>query len=178
MPTVLLNCFISLAGVGLVLSLIAHVSSLIGADLGLGQKVFALHIGVFIVWVPTVLVFNKLTKNCKQSQLWKVALLGCPEWMKYSFYGLCVYAFINFILFMIIDSQNPNNAHGPATPQVIRGFSGHWMVFYSAAFVTLFSAKKLNLAELKCKNGHTMSPLAKYCEQCGAPMIQNDIKNR
>ena len=56
--TILLYPFILISAVGLILSLIVHVSALLGIDLGLGQRIFALHIGIFIVWLPTVLVVN------------------------------------------------------------------------------------------------------------------------
>ena len=80
--TVFLYPFIFLSVCGLVLSLVVHVSALLGIDLGLGQKVFGLHIGIFLVWIPTVLVANNLSKDCRRSDFWKVALRGCPDWMK------------------------------------------------------------------------------------------------
>jgi hypothetical protein len=52
-----------------------------------------------------------------------------------------VYAVVNFILFMVTTSGQPKPV-GPAPASVLRGFSGHWMAFYAAAFSTLYSAVK------------------------------------
>jgi hypothetical protein len=171
--TAFLIPLIIVSAVGLISSLIIHIAALLGIDLGFGSNIYLLHMGILVVWVPTVLVFNKMTGNCKRSEVWKVALRGCPGWMRNMTYGFFVYAFINFIIFVIMDSHHPSNPHGMATPQMIRGFSGHWMAFYSAALATLFSARELRLSDVKCMNGHVVSPLAKYCEQCGSPIKQN-----
>jgi hypothetical protein len=38
--------------------------------------------GIFVVWFPTILVMNGLTRDFKQMDLWKAALRGCPSWMR------------------------------------------------------------------------------------------------
>ncbi len=168
--TNLLYPFIFLSAVGLILSIIAHISALLGIDLGIGSKVFILHIGIFVVWLPTVLVMQKMTKGCKQSDIWKVALIGCPDWMKKVTYGIIGYAIINFVIFMFLVPNHPTNHSGAATPETVRGFSGHWMVFYSVAIAVMYSATKFKDTQRKCQNGHDVSILAKYCDQCGAPI--------
>ncbi|WP_295914308.1 hypothetical protein [uncultured Xanthomonas sp.] len=45
-----------LAALGFVLSLIVHVMALAGYVPPGGEAVFAMHFGVFIVWLPTVLL--------------------------------------------------------------------------------------------------------------------------
>src|SRR6266581_5144804 len=35
-----------------------------------------LFIGIFVVWLPTVLLLNTLTRDFKQKDLWKAALRG------------------------------------------------------------------------------------------------------
>jgi len=58
---------------------------------------------------------------------------------------------------------------GDAPPSVVRGFSGHWMIFYGAAFAVLYS--RIHAPELyrerKCPQGHTASPTARFCSECG-----------
>ena len=59
MPTWLvpLVSFLSaLAAVGLVLSAVSHFAAVLGIRGPLGDYAWVLHIGVFIVWLPTVLV--------------------------------------------------------------------------------------------------------------------------
>ncbi len=139
-----LYLFIFISAGGLILSLVVHICALLGIDLGLGQKVFGLHIGIFLVWIPTVLVANNLSKDCRRSDYWKVALRGCPGWMKKMTYGFFGYAIVNFIFFMFFSTKVHT---GSVTPEIIRGFSGHWMAFYSAALVVLYSATQVKNAE-------------------------------
>jgi hypothetical protein len=42
-----------LSGLGTISSLFVHIASLPGIDLNLGTSVFVLHIGIFVVWLPT-----------------------------------------------------------------------------------------------------------------------------
>ena len=75
----ILTPFMYLAGLGLVLSLIVHISALLGMPSPFGEIVWGLHIGIFIVWIPSVIVMNSLVKDFKQKDLWKAALRACPK---------------------------------------------------------------------------------------------------
>jgi hypothetical protein len=97
-----------------------------------------LHIGIFIVWLPTVLVARNLTADFRSKDFWKAALRACPPWMKYLVYACSGYAILNFIVFMA--AGPPKGGSGPMNAAEIRGFSGHWMAFYSAAMAVLYSA--------------------------------------
>ena len=64
-----------------------------------------------------------------------------------------------------------------APPVVFRGFSGHWMAFYSAAAAILYSTwvvSKQDPAD-RCRNGHWALPTASYCEACGAQLVRADL---
>jgi hypothetical protein len=70
---------------------------------------------------------------------WKLALRGAPEWVRYMVYGFLAYAIVNFLVFFM--PYAPAGGSGRETPAIVwRGFSGHWMAFYSAAFAILHSA--------------------------------------
>jgi hypothetical protein len=158
-----------IAAAGLVLSVAAHCMSLAGiANPGSGL-VWALHVGIFVVWIPAVLVSLRPSRQTIRKDFWKTALAGCPVWMRRSFYGLFIYAIINFVIFMATTANQPKPQMGPASAAVIRGFSGHWMVFYGAAFALLYS--RINapalFRERKCPNGHLASPSARSCPECG-----------
>jgi hypothetical protein len=131
-----------------------------------------LHIGIFIVWIPAVLVANRLTKDVPRKDFWKAALRGCPEWMRYMSYGFFGYAFLNFVFFAITAPKG--RAASSMSPSEVRGFSGLWMAFYSAALSIVFSAIRLWDQEWqrRCLNGHAVSPIAKFCDQCGRPVIE------
>lgn len=165
---ILLFPFMTLADIGLVLSLIAHCMALMGLQIPGGQLVWSLHVGIFVVWAPAVLVSMQTTRYATRKDFWKVALAGCPAWMTRTFYILFGYAILNFILFAFVTGHGKHIA-GDATPEDVRGFSGHWMVFYGAAFAILYSrihAPQL-FREQKCPNGHTADPTAIFCQECG-----------
>jgi hypothetical protein len=165
-----LRFFSVVAALGLILSIFAHLAAVLGVQGPLGNYVFVLHVGIFVVWIPTVLVFRHLTAGSSRLDVWKVALRGCPEWMKYTVWGFFGYALLNFLVFI---ANAPPKGSGAVTPTVVRGFSGHWMAFYSAAAAVLFSAANMTEAEWqgrKCVNGHSLGPTAQFCEQCGPPV--------
>lgn len=127
------------------------------------------HIGIFVVWLPTILMAQRLTKSVKQAEFWKAALRGCPPWVKPGAYALGTYAVLNFIVFVVQVGTYPRNE----VPDLVgyRGFSGHWMVFYYLGAATLYSAVRLgDLAQRKCPLGHDVSPFAKYCDVCGVEL--------
>jgi hypothetical protein len=169
MKTIL--CFFALlSGFGLVLSVISHFAALLGEEGPLGRYTPALHIGIFVVWLPAVLVASRLARNAPQRDIWRVLLRGCPAWMRYVTYGFFVYGIVNFVFFL--SAAPKTNGSGPMPPQVVRGFSGHWMMFYSAAMAVLCSAAKLREEgwDRRCPNGHVVQPAAKFCARCGHPV--------
>jgi hypothetical protein len=159
--------FLLLAAVGFVLSVAAHCMALAGVPIPGGKLVWNLHVGIFVVWIPTVLVAYQTTRYANRKDFWKVALAGCPPWMRRSLFILFGYAILNFVLFLA--SNQPKQSIGDAPLTVIRGFSGHWMIFNGAAFAILYS--RIHSPQLyqprKCPQGHVVSPTARFCPECG-----------
>jgi hypothetical protein len=128
-----------------------------------------LHVGIFVVWIPAVLVAQRLARGYERRDVWKAVLRGLPVWLQTAGRLLFGYALVNFAVFLLFLAPNK----GPATTlNEFRGFSGHWMLFYGAAFGILYSARRVGVLdhERKCLNGHLVSGAAKVCEQCGAPV--------
>jgi hypothetical protein len=166
--------FILLSGIGLFLSLLVHLCSLLGLQIPFHEYAWNLHFGIFIVWIPTVIVAQKLSKDVPRKDFWRAALRGCPTWMKgmtYLFFG---YAFINFAVFIFSKKTGSGNDLGASSVE-FRGFSGHWMAFYSAALSVLFSSTKIDWSarDKRCRNGHVVSTYAKFCDECGAPIMES-----
>lgn len=131
--------FLILGAVGTVLSVIAHLLAGSGQPLSGGSSLWvALHAGVFVVWPPTVFIANAVTHGARK-HFWKLAFSGCPRWMKIVLLILAVYTVVNFILFLAATTgfDRPENKYNS---EFVRGFSGHWLVFYFAAFATCYSA--------------------------------------
>jgi hypothetical protein len=129
--------FLALAVAGLVLSLVAHVAALLGLPQPMGSAAWALHAGIIVVWLPAVLASRRLGVDPKSKDFWKVALRGCPPWVGWVTGGFFAYAVVNFLVFFV--GGRGGGGLG-AQPAVFRGFSGHWMAFYSAAAAMLYSA--------------------------------------
>jgi hypothetical protein len=161
-----------LAIAGFVASVIVHLCALAGQPNPFGPAAWALHVGIFVVWFPTVLVAQRLSKGAKQADFWKATLRGCPSWVKNVAYVVGAYAVVNFLLVFLLHGANESRKQ----VDELRGFSGHWMLFYYIAAATLYSATRLGpQSERRCPNGHEVSPFASYCEKCGAPVLPPPI---
>lgn len=177
----LIGFFAALAAVGLALSILSHLAALLGQPGPLGDYSWVLHVGIFVVWIPAVLVSQRLTSGVARKDFWKAALRATPPWMKYMVYGFFGYAVLNFAIFItqVPSKGGSGGVSGPMPPSVVRGFSGHWMAFYAAAMAILYSAahvKDLG-ASRRCLNGHAVGPLAQFCERCGQ-LVENSPENR
>lgn len=170
----LLIPFLLLAAFGLMTSIACHIASLFGVPFSDGSPVWGLHMGIFIVWLPTVLIASRMARYGKRSDFWRLALSGCPAWARYALYGLFAYAALNFVLGFFFTGGQSGSSGRPVVGHEVRLFSGHWMVFYGAALATLYSAVKnpLLLRDRKCVRGHDVSPLDQFCPKCGAPLEQ------
>ena len=163
-----LQVVLVLAGLGFALSVTSHILALL--DVPLTTWVFSLHLGIFVVWFPTVLIGQRMARDTGSRDFWRVVLRGAPSWMKSVLGVLFAYAIGNFVLFILRARTHNVTSGNVASPSVVRGFSGHWMVFYGAAFATIYSALHTPhaLEKRTCPNGHTVSPLASFCPTCGA----------
>jgi hypothetical protein len=124
------------------------------------EKLPFLFFGIFIVWFPTVILVNRLTRDFKQKDLWKAALRGCPPWMRSILWVL--EGTVMAITFLpVIWKGRPGDD----------GFILFPSTFYAVSFCTMYSMINVDSfdARRRCLNGHAISPLAKFCEECGAP---------
>src|SRR5438874_2113973 len=96
--------FFVLAVAGLVLSLLAHGAGLLGLPQPLGSAAWALHVGIFVVWLPALLASRRLVPGPPRQDFWKVALRPCPRWVRWATAGFFFYAVVNFLLFVLIYS--------------------------------------------------------------------------
>lgn len=162
---------------GWALSLMVHIVSL--AHMDIADKIpfiWFLHIGVFIVWLPTVLILRK-NEELKQAKtltrmnpvaMFNIMLKGAPPWLLYVVIGGFAYAIINFLLIIssgigvtsIIDGQYVLHNHGQVLKTLTEGeyhqcqakemrlSSGHWIVFYGIAAAVLYPSKKESMEKI------------------------------
>jgi len=167
---------VAVALVGFILSAWVHV-------LAIGGKMpdslaWGLHGGIFVVFLPAVLVAQKRVGSLNRKDYWKIVLQGAPEWMKYANYALLGYAMVNFFWCMRFLPTGHNQQ--ATTPTMWRMFSGHWMTFYFAAFSVLYASIAnqpltgdgtviIGPIGDHCANGHRMGRADAFCSTCGGP---------
>jgi hypothetical protein len=133
-----------LAAVGLSLSILCHLFSWLQVMPPGGKAAFLLHIGIFVVWLPLVCSANRTKPGRAKSNADHLLKL-LPGWVRTGLSVIFVYALVNFVVFMVMAGQYPK--HEVPGWLELRGFSGHWMMFYSVAlagFVGLRHLKKQN----------------------------------
>jgi hypothetical protein len=151
-----------LAGLGVLASFCLATASLAGKA---GIEKTALRLlfpGIFVVWLPTILFANLLNADFKQRDFWKAALRGCPPWMTRVLWVIVGIVFVGFFIPFAWGS-NP----GAFPPSFLMFPSS----FYSISFCITYSLLHVERfdAECRCLNGHRISPLANFCEECGSP---------
>jgi hypothetical protein len=130
---------VMLAALGLGLSLWVHLGAVAGHRVAPEAFFFGLHIGAIVIWVPAMFVAQKRVGSLNRTDFWKLVMRGAPNWMRYIVYGFFGYAVVNFLFFMANAPSGKTSGFNPPA-DVWRGFSGHWMAFYSAAMATLYAA--------------------------------------
>ncbi len=157
-----------LAGAGVLLCLISYLRWLTGRYHPLASGPPILFVGIFVVWLPTVLLMNTVTRDFKQKDLWKAALRGCPSWMRMCLWvGSGIVMAITFLPVVLGRNSAPSEG----------GFTLFPIIFYGVSFCTMYSILHVDQldASRRCLNGHAMPPLAKFCEECGAPTAPDSL---
>jgi hypothetical protein len=171
MTQILLLPLLAYAACGLLLSLAVHLLSFAGLQPAEKTLFILLHIGIFPLWLPVMFIAMRMTRGVQRKDYWKAVLSGCPTWMKYMTYGFFIYAIANFLIFMFVAPAGTRDAASPPG-SVWRGFSGHWMAFYSAGLAIVWAAYSRGLSNLerKCANGHVIGFSDRFCPTCGVPI--------
>jgi hypothetical protein len=169
---VLIYPFLALAAVGFVAMLAIHVAALFGVTYPFNHFFKFLVPGVFIAFLPTIFVMNRLTRDFKQKDIWRAALRGCPSWMRRTVWIIFGYAWAGFFVLPLLYGGGMNSPLNQT-----RTFSAVLMIFYLIPVAVLYSATQVQRFDesRRCLNGHRVSPLAKFCEECGAPVPPSSI---
>ena len=155
------------SALGVIACFLLHIATFFAGP-EFGQRLlFILFSGIFIVWLPTVLLMNRLTRDFKQRDLWKAALRGCPGWMQKTLWVVWGYVFFAAFILPFLRGSNPGASPGSFLIFPAAFYSTSFGVMYSVVNVDRFDASR------RCLNGHAISPLAKFCQECGAPAAPN-----
>lgn len=162
----------SLALAGFALSVLVNVGTVTGRWTPPGYFL-ALHVGIFVVFFPAILVARRRVGNTNRKDFWKVVLNGAPDWMKYFLYAVFAYTFVIGVPSWIRALQQVTK---PAQSKDFNDwtlFSAGWMVFYWASFAILYAALKQEELSPRCVNGHPALPGASFCSQCGQTVVRS-----
>ena len=163
--------FLAVAVAGFVAVAAIHLASLFGVTYPFDRFLEFLFPGMFVAFVPTLFVMNRLTRDFKQKDLWRAALRGCPPWMRGAVWAIFGYTWLGFFVLPLLYGGGMDTPTNKA-----RSMSGVLMMFYLIPAAVLYSATQVQRldASRRCLNGHNMSPSAKFCEECGAPAAPID----
>ena len=157
--------------IGFFSSLFVHLTTFFGIDPSKHVPwVWVLHVGIFVAFIPMVLVQGWAPKNDFRNKMFA----SIPRWAGYALKFFCAYAAINFILFLML-------SRGGGVPEVhdgkhvlqgkgwvqelsekeyewqkayaVRGFSGHWMIFYLLPALVLWYRPESDL-QIPRDSGH------------------------
>lgn len=147
---------------GWLCSLLVNLYGVAGIDLSVQYKyVFALHIGVFIVWLPAVFALrnNQELRQLKTQpfaarspfSVYRIILKGVPAWLIVLIGGRAIYGFVSFIYVNFCQEGLFSSVHKAVTfttqqksVNTIRMFSAIWLLFYSMAAGILFPYKDIS----------------------------------
>ncbi len=168
--TAVIYPFFALAAVGFVAALAVHVAALFGSTYPFDRTLEMLGPGIFVVFLPTIFVMTRLTRDFKQKDLWRAALRGCPRWMYRAVWGIFLYCWAGFFVLPLLYGGGMDSAANKA-----RSMSAGLLIFYLIPLAVMYSATHAQRFDesRRCLNGHRVSPLAKFCEECGAPAGQS-----
>jgi hypothetical protein len=131
-----------IAAAGLLASIACHIMGWLHIEPPGGKSVFVLHVGFLVLWIPLVILANRTMPKPGRNNLDHL-LAELPKWVRLGISTLFAYALLNFAYFIYCTRQYPK--HGVPFSIELRGFSGHWMLFYgvaSAGFVALARLRK------------------------------------
>jgi hypothetical protein len=135
-----------IAATGFVASVACHLMGWLHIDPPWGQSVFLLHIGIFVVWIPLVISANRTMPKPGRGNLEHLFAV-LPRWVRIAIGVLFAYALLNFVYFIYCTQQYPR--HKVPFLVELRGFSGHWMMFYGVASVGFVAVTRFKKAERK-----------------------------
>ncbi len=153
---------LAISALGIVTCAALHIASFFIAAATIERyfNVFVPFIGVFAVQIPAIFVGNYLSRDFKRGDYIKAVMRGCPAWMSRTLNVVFIYAAIVFVANLALKNERASLALVSIFP----------IMFYLNAFCTMYSLLHLTDPVRRCPNGHAVSPAAKFCEECGAPV--------
>ena len=189
MPVLIGWCW--LAAAVLIVSLVVHVSTFLGIDpMEKWPGVMLIHLAIFPPFIAAISYANRIggPKQGRQDRVIDTA----PRWLRILTGLFFAYALVNFAIFLVLvegggpherDGKYLLTSHGTVLRElseaeyhrqrayVVRGFSGHWMLFSSGALMMLVGAARLRRRAPRAPAARFASPT----ERDAAPPIPGEV---
>ncbi len=121
----------AIAAAGFLASVTCHIFGWCHIAPPWGKAVFLLHVGIFPLWIPLCILGSRVARKGGYKSNVDPLLKELPAWVRTAVTGLFVYALLNFAYFLFCASQY--SKHEVPLYLELRGFSGHWIIFYGIA---------------------------------------------
>jgi hypothetical protein len=161
MPALMGWCWFAAAV--LIVSLVVHVSTFLGVDpMEEWPGVMLIHLAIFPPFIAAISYANRIGGKRRGRE--DRVVNSAPRWLRILTGVFSAYAIINFAIFIILvegggpkecDGKFLLTSHGKVLRElsesefhqqqayIVRGFSGHWMLFSSASLMVLLGAARL-----------------------------------
>jgi hypothetical protein len=161
MPVLIGWCWFAAAV--LIVSLVVHASTFLGIDpMAVWPGVMFIHLAIFPPFIAAIYYASRIG-GAKQGRQDRV-ISSAPLWLRILAGVFFAYALVNFAIFLVlVEGGGPHEREGKYVLEehgtvlrelseaeyhqhrayVVRGFSGHWMLFSSAALMGLVGAARL-----------------------------------
>lgn len=150
-----------LSGIGVLVSISLYILGVTRIYEFPAKDKQSLFVGIFVVWLSTVTTANRLTKDFRPKDFCKAALRGCPPWMRIGLWVVIGGAFAVLFLPTLTGMGSGDSRHA---------FILFPIFFYVTSFCVTYSLINVESDNSmpRCLNGHALSPLTKFCDECGA----------
>jgi len=135
-----------------------------------------LHVGIFVVALPTILLMRRITDATRPKDLWKLLKVASPPWLRTLSSASGIYFVLIFIVFAVVH-KGPEPAGAPMSRTTLVMFSSGWLGFYTNLTAYIHAGLRVESMRLRCPNGHSVNPSSRYCEECGNPVAISSRDN-
>lgn len=124
---------------GFLLSLVVHIIGLLNKAPFFVWFAIPIHFGVFVALFGAAVAFLRLRQS-EGKGFWRRALRASPAWMRWVLLLFLIYSLANFFIFWNALFNLSGKPLDEVKAIILRGFSGHWMVFYFGTFLVFYAA--------------------------------------
>ena len=172
MRRAILEVLLPVCYLGIGASLVVHLLALVAGRTVPNSVVLLLHVGIFVVAIPTILILRRITDATRPKDLWSLLKSASPPWLRRLSSGTGVYFVVIFVVFAVAH-RGPEPTGAPMSRETLVMFSSGWLGFYTGLAAYIHAGLQADSMRLRCPSGHAVNPSSRYCEECGSPVARS-----